>query len=303
MVATIDRVPHALATVAPARVAPFRAADFSDDLPVVRRSELVQAQGWTRRWLSMTLWSAIPFGILAFGMWPHITAVAVLALGMWAYLAAGEFGARGLERALQAYASGRFELAQRMLSRTRGGGHRRRAVQRYLVAAAHARGDLQVALESSEQLIEDIDKTSTATATEAWEARACRVWLLLEHGDVDLAERELSQLPASGEAGRFAWIKIELTLAVEYAADRIPARALLVRAEEALAGVDATPDLARRLSLSMALLRWGWRRRGDEERARQWRGLMHSHGDRERAVQRLDAIGGHGRRELAPYRR
>ena len=283
-------------------VGPRRVTDFADDLPVVRQSELCQAEGWSRRWLSLVVWSGIPFGVLAVGMWPHLTAVAVLALGMWIYIVAGEFLARGLERALQAYAAGRFELAHRLLART-GGGQRRRSVLRYLVAASHARGDLQAALEASERLIEDVDMTFTATADESWEARACRVWLLLEHGDLELAEHELSQLPPAPEHARFRWIQIELELALEYAGDRIPSAALLMRAEDALAGVDASPGLARRLSLMMTLLRWGWRRRGDHERARRWRGLMHSHGDRERAVARLSALDGHQRVELAPYRR
>lgn len=293
-------VPTAL--VSASMLKPRRAADFADDLPVVRRSELLQAEGWSRRWLSLILWSGIPFGILAVGMWTHLTSVAVLALGMWIYIVAGEFLDRGLERALQAYAAGRFELAQRILART-GGGQRRRSVLRYLVAASHARGDLQSALEASERLIEDVDMTFTATADESWEARACRVWLLLEHGDLELAEHELKQLPAAPDDARFGWIRIELELAVEYAADRIPSATLLVRAEDALAGVDSSPGLARRLSLMMTLLRWGWRRRGDDERARRWRGLMHSHGDRERAVARLSALDGHQRVELAPYRR
>ncbi|MEM6991661.1 MAG: hypothetical protein AAF721_14235 [Myxococcota bacterium] len=293
---------HALTAAAPARLAPLRAADFTDDLPVVRRSELVAAQGWSRRWLSNVLWSALPFGIVAFGMWSDLTTVAVLALGMWGYIVAGEFVARGLERALLAYASGRFELAQRLLARVRGG-PRRRAVQRYLVAAAHARGDLQSALEASDQLIEDIQRTSTATAVENWEARACRTWLLLEHGDIDLAERELAHLPSAPPSGRFAWTEIELALSIEYATDRIPSRSRVLRAEKTLAGVETRPDLARRLSLLIALLRWGWRRRGDDARARTWRGLMHSHGDRDRAVARLGAIGHRERGELAPYRR
>lgn len=281
---------------------PLRASDFCDDLPVVRRSELECAEGWRARWLSMMLWSAIPFGVVTVGLWPQLTLIAVLAVGMWGYLVAGGFVAHSLERAVVAYAHGRFDRARRLLACARNG-RRRRAAQRYFVAAAHASGDLHAALEASDQLIEDIDRTSTSTAAEAWEARACRIWLLLEHGDVDLAERELALLPATRGHGRFRWIEIELCLAVEYAADRIPGERLLLRAERTLTGVEATPGLARRLSLLIALLRWGWRRRGDDARARTWRGLMHTHGDRDRAVQRLEAIGGRDRRELAPYRR
>lgn len=278
------------------------AADFADDLPVVRRSELMAAERWWRGWLTRTIGAAFPFGFIAWGLWPELRLIALLSIGTWIYVVAGDFLARALPRAVRAYADGRYAVAERALRRLAPGG-RRRAVLRYRIATAHARGDLQGALEGSAQLLDDIARTSTATASEAWEARACRIWLLLEHGDIHLAERELAQLPSPNGVHRFECIELELALAVEYAADRIPSAELLARAEVALTGVQDAPDLGRRLSLAITLVRWGWQRRGDGHRSRRWRAVLGCVGDRDRVQARMKGLRSASTRDQTPYRR